>query len=274
LALVFSSCSAVRLEPTLLTALGEGNDNVPAEAALAEEDPQIHAMVVNGKKDNSCKYKWLVGLTTRAGKRPYCGGSLIAKDWVLTAAHCTFSYFEVVAGEHMKGRGQMRMIVQKTVHPRYDNTTYAWDLALVKLKEPFESTGCAGTIRLPREHAGKKKCMIGGWGTIDRHSGEKATELHTGTVWTMKNWGCVWWTRYWSSEIKDSMLCARGSFWSGVDTCQGDSGGPLMCQDESGDWILDAVTSWGRGCGSWTLPGVYARVFEARDWIDKTIGVS
>ena len=66
------------------------------------------------------------------------------------------------------------------------------------------------------------------------------------------------------------MMCA-GYKQGGKDTCQGDSGGPLVVQREDGSYFLSGIVSWGIGCGQWSLPGIYARVSEVRDWIQETM---
>jgi secreted trypsin-like serine protease len=42
---------------------------------------------------------------------------------------------------------------------------------------------------------------------------------------------------------------------------------------QEGRWVLVGVTSWGLGCGRIDRPGVYTRITEYRDWINKFIRV-
>lgn len=46
--------------------------------------------VVGGKDALPYMYPWLVGLTNRYGIEPFCAGSIISSNAVLTAAHCVF----------------------------------------------------------------------------------------------------------------------------------------------------------------------------------------
>ena len=61
------------------------------------------ARVVNG--DNASPHAWPWQISLRVNGRHICGGSLIAKDWVITAAHCVArnprpSGYTVVVGKY------------------------------------------------------------------------------------------------------------------------------------------------------------------------------
>ena len=53
---------------------------------------------------------------------------------------------------------------------------------------------------------------------------------------------------------------------------QGDSGGPMVLQQDD-HWVLGGVTSWGIGCAEVNRPGVYTRISEFLDWINKIIAI-
>lgn len=72
----------------------------------------------------------------------------------------------------------------------------------------------------------------------------------------------------------DSQLCA-GSRFEQKDTCNGDSGGPLQMirhgnRNNNVQYNIVGVTSFGKGCGTIGVPGVYTRVSHYVDWIEES----
>ena len=56
--------------------------------------------------------------------------------------------------------------------------------------------------------------------------------------------------------LHPGFLCAGGE--EGKDACKGDGGSPLVCELD-GVWQLAGIVSWGVGCGTRDIPGVYVR---------------
>ncbi|KPI99106.1 Serine protease snake [Papilio xuthus] len=57
------------------------------------------------------------------------------------------------------------------------------------------------------------------------------------------------------------------------DTCQGDSGGPLQVKNPHINcmYTVIGVTSFGNGCGTVGLPGVYTNVIVYVPWIENIV---
>merc|ERR1712243_448696 len=56
--------------------------------------------IVGGQETEQHEYPWQVGLVSRNGKTPWCGGTLISDRHILTAARSTEASIQILLGEH------------------------------------------------------------------------------------------------------------------------------------------------------------------------------
>jgi len=212
--------------------------------------------IVNGTDAPSCQWKWQVGLYSSGGSRPFCGGSVIHKDWVVTAKHCvTSSNFDVVGGDVLPGRGQRRSAAQ--VYRRSNA-----DLALVRVNRAFDLDDCFDVPSLPRlEVSAGQSCWITGWGML-YNNGPSATTLQQAQTRVISEAEC----RRGGARLESGDVCLLSG--DSRSACRGDSGGPLVCQVD-GRWTLFGATSRGTGAPSPPCSGIniYAGVHDAMDWI-------
>ncbi|XP_029994651.1 trypsin [Sphaeramia orbicularis] len=228
--------------------------------------------VIGGYAPVPHSLKYIVTLQTRL-RQHLCGGSLINKYWVITAAHCDNgkNNMVIVAGDYSLSiyEGTEQEVFPQVLipHPEYDSNTYNNDIMLIKLQVPVYLNSFVSITLMPRPNAiisEGRTCRVSGWGNTEPSGGQIPSTLRTVKVPIISLEKCNS-TDSFNGTITENMLCA-GFSTGGKDACQGDSGGPLVC-----DGRLYGVVSWGKGCAEPNFPGVYTAVAKYRKWIDNTI---
>ncbi|MEV0224050.1 serine protease [Streptomyces sp. NPDC050704] len=240
------------------------------------------SIVIGGYPVEISESPWTVALSsrdrfggTRAGQ--FCGGVVIGRSTVLTAAHCLSEGvlgapprqvrdLKVIAGRGnlLSGEGREIAVRDTWINPRYDGYTNAGDFAVLTLTEPLAASS---VIRMAgpgdAAYTPGTGAVVYGWGDVTG-GGDYARDLRAARVRVLADAVCE--EAYPGSAdgtyLAGSMLCA-GEEAGGRDACQGDSGGPLVAQGR-----LIGLVSWGSGCGRAGSPGVYARVSE----VVRTLG--
>lgn len=235
---------------------------------LPEEDSRI----VGGVEATPGEFPWMVSV--QSGSH-FCGASLIAPTWVLTAAHCTqgesANNIQVVIGRHdlNANDGQTVNVAQIINHPNYNNSTTDYDVSLLRLASPINNVTPIGLVTDAMDvDDPNKDATISGWGATSQ-GGSGSSKLLKVTVPVVSNTTC---NASYNGDITDRMICA-GLADGGKDSCQGDSGGPMMVRNANDTgWLQAGVVSWGNGCALAGFYGVYARVSNLKGWIDAQTG--
>ena len=265
----------------LSTALSLGISG-PVFAASASPGSEVTPLIVGGQQATIADAPWQVALIYSSVATEYdgqfCGGSLIATQWVATAAHCVVDNGVVSAASSIKilaGQATLSQVSNSRavsvsniyVHPLYSSSADNDDIALIKLTTPL--TLVAGSIQkidLPSAApALGGPALITGWGSVAFGSNNYPTVLRKTTVDILADATCN--ASYSPGYDAAKMLCA-GSAALDRDTCQGDSGGPLARFGDT--WVLQGITSFGNGCANGADPGVYTEVYTYRSWINQT----
>ncbi|KAM3611519.1 uncharacterized protein V6R79_019969 [Siganus canaliculatus] len=253
--------------------------------ALGCGNPPIEPLttrVVNGEDAKPYSWPWQISLQyEKDGEwRHTCGGSLIAANWVMTAAHCinTQLSYRVFVGKYNLAEneaGSKAILPEKIiVHEKWNPIFVAFgnDIAMIKLSEPVTLSNqvqlacipAAGTVL-----SNLYPCYITGWGRLYT-GGPLPDKLQQALMPVADRATCTQYD-WWGPSIKDSMVCAGGD--GVVGGCNGDSGGPLNCQNSSGTWEVHGIASFvsGLGCNYVKKPTVFTRVSAFNDWIDQVM---
>ena len=255
--------------------VGGANAQAPVDEPVAPaqaNEPDI----IGGREATPGAWPWQVALIDGLSQNPYlgqiCGGTLIAEDWILTAAHCVegrpVSLTDVLVGAHkLSDSGTRIRAAQIIPHPDYDPFMLQNDLALIRLSTPVTYTPIAlfevisGTTELDYMRA-----TVTGWGMSDLSAQYGYPDaLREVSLPLVSREQCA--RNLWYETITDKMICA-GYETLTMGSCYGDSGGPLMVQEADASWSQIGIVSWGPyGCIDVGRYDVFTRVSQYTDWI-------
>lgn len=240
--------------------------------------------VLGGNKADANEWPWMVSI--RQYGFHFCGGALIASEWILTAAHCVEEIgkigMEVVLGNRSPNRyikGELRLNINRIIiHEDYYNGSLENDIALLRLATSVTFSNHIRPLclsKMPIDNA--KECVMAGWG--DTGSASRPSVLQVGKASIMPTNECLdrFVDAYGPKLLAlnlSQFICTVKQNIDDTGSCKGDSGGPLMCRNEQGNWDGVGVTSWGakNACSSLIgamLPSGFLRVSKHFSWIER-----
>ncbi|XP_030241453.1 venom protease [Drosophila navojoa] len=246
--------------------------------------------VVGGLPVRKGAYPWMAALGyfkdgNRNSLEFLCAGSLISSQFVVTSAHCINSMLALVRLgardlSNPSEAGVMDYRIRRTlVHPQFDLSAIANDIALIELNGEAPSTADIRPICLPESSRFQLEDQfvgmnpfVAGYGAT-QHQGATSNVLRDAQVPIVSRQSCQqsYKSVFQFVQFSDKLICAGSST---VDACQGDSGGPLMLPQLDGSiyrYYLLGIVSFGYECAKPGFPGVYTRTSSYMSWIQQTL---
>ncbi|XP_013195174.2 collagenase [Amyelois transitella] len=225
-------------------------------------------------------------MVNSAGGVSGCGGSVVHRTWVISAAHCTAMQVTIV----------VRAGVVSLTTPQYIGETREWynypsfndntpqvvqpnDIAIIKLVRPVVYTDLLKPIRVQSSADAFRD-----------YNSEIVQASGHGRLWTngaspdILNWvylraisNSVCQMTYGANLITSNTICTQAFNVTSQSVCQGDSGGPLTHLDSEGRPVLIGVASFVAG-GEWGchsgLPAGFIRTGPFQSWLEQVSGIN
>ncbi|XP_058449125.1 melanization protease 1-like [Malaya genurostris] len=261
---------------------------------------QYSDRIVGGERTGITDFPWTARIQHYDERHSdyafHCGGSLINRRYVLTAAHCIsgipaswtisavrLGEWDVFTDPECKNGDddcydpvQDIKVEKAIVHEKFINTRLQVhnDIALLRMVREARLSQTVAPICLPLDERFAKRryeglrMLVAGWGQTELE-GSSRYKLVVG-VNGVSEQHCR--RQYLTANINDKQICAGEE--AGKDSCKGDSGGPLMDVVVVGSEVVHyiaGVVSFGKQCGMKGVPGVYTKVNRFSDWILKNL---
>ncbi|RNA37349.1 transmembrane protease serine 9-like [Brachionus plicatilis] len=227
-------------------------------------------------------------LTTTRTVEYKCGGSVINKDSILTAAHCFVSTLPLSTGVNIRVKPNSYYQTYESMYKvvlgvhNTDNINFFYEIESFTLYPDYKNQNQddVGIIRLKNEITYSNSIQPGCLPYLK--------DSRYPSTMNVESWAAGWGTLFFGGptsntlqNVKITLVCCSsgkilyaGEVEGGKDTCQGDSGGPLFIKDSYNGqekYIIVGITSFGEGCALPGKFGGYMKVTSYLNWITEIV---
>jgi len=258
--------------------------------AFSAHSAEVNPYIVNGTDISASTHPSFVSLFYDRidydgvyGKGPYCGGTLLSANYILTAAHCIYgdSNYQLFTSVVPQLQNEsdfpnsvlQRVMVSEYYYPStYNNSTLYDDIAILKLASPITAVNTYVDLADNSERSTYRQTSevfyaVGHGNT--QSNVDSTEELQRTQLKWVDNTTC---NSIYTTDTSEN-LCMDGAATVTYDngTCQGDSGGPLYWNGKQ-----VGITSFGpETCGDPAVAAnsVFTEVALAKhtDWINSVL---
>lgn len=217
---------------------------------------------------------------SHSAAKTYCGGSLIAANFVLTSAAClrnaTSIQVDLGSIEFLKPYRTLHT-TQYIRHPQYEDEFKSNNIAVIRLQQNVTFRTNIRAILLPgisqrAELYENAESYVAGFGVSALGSNYLSNELRYAHTTVISNNKCR--QSYDSRFIKESVMCAIGFNGTTQSFCYGDEGGALVSHI-AGSWVQIGISSivHPSGCTG-IIPATFTRITPYLQWISSLTGIA
>ncbi|XP_060878178.1 serine proteinase stubble-like isoform X2 [Metopolophium dirhodum] len=242
---------------------GSSVNSLSSNGASCGEVKMVVPLVTSGQSTKRGQWPWHVALYLIEGINLsyHCGGSLVSKNKVITAAHCvTHKLNDAVVNstklvvylgkyhqlQYSDELGvQIKQVIRIKVYPSYNSSSYFGDIAMLTLSSDAEFTNYVTPVCLWEERSDdlddivEKEGTVVGWGFDENNT--PTEELKMAKMPVVSQQTCLWsYPQFYSEFTSDKTFCA--GFRNGTSVCNGDSGGGMVFV-RNHRWYLRGIVS-------------------------------
>ncbi|XP_071566072.1 chymotrypsin-2-like [Temnothorax nylanderi] len=223
--------------------------------------------IVGGSDAPEGRYPYQVSLKNSYTRTHFCGGAIVSKRYIITAAHCLDGWYYpsnviIDVGSNLLYSQTTYTAKELIIHPNYNRTLAINDIGLIELKNDIKfdnNTKPIDLVSSDNNFDGVVGLIVTGWGNTSPN-GWTPEHLQQIMVTGFSQETCA----HTYDDISEHQVCTLQALGKGI--CSGDSGGALIYNSE-----LVGIASFGREPCAAGFPDVFTRVFHYRDWVNEYI---